>query len=46
MAVGKGSYDLTRIFMTLGLMALVPLAWAKVLKVRLVQLRATGNSYE
>lgn len=28
MAVGKGSYDLTRILMALGLMALVPLAWA------------------
>lgn len=29
MAVGKGSYQLIRIFLALGLMALVPLAWAQ-----------------
>lgn len=29
MAVGKGRYDLKRVFVALGLMALVPLAWAR-----------------
>lgn len=31
MAVGKGTYKLIRIFMALGLMALVPLAWAQLM---------------